>query len=572
MRAICIAAALLFAFGVGGFGCGKSSSTADGVTSNGDGSNGDDGTQTTDGSQTDDGAQIGDDSTIGDGTEPLDTEVPDVKPVSCGNNTREGVERCDGTDLDGRKCETEGFPNGGTLSCADNCLGFDTSGCTAGCRAPDEACVTSKDCCDGSCIDNRCVQQKSTCGEPGASCNVAADCCNLACVSGTCAFDGGCAPIGQPCASDGQCCSNTCGTDGMCQKATTGCFPRGEVCSGNGQCCSEYCDPTTNKCQGSSFCRSKGELCTASDQCCGNDCRELDDTTPCGPNSTTCHCFKSLSPFACVPIGEACNQSACCSVACIADGTGFKSCQSLGGCRPAGEICRSDGECCNINAPRKPGDKLAGENCGTDGECWSGHCAAGQCTGICDFTTTNTPGIGRCRNPTGAAPGGEICQAPPNHSCVGGDDKCVISVFGIKRCEGAGTTPGGETCALDGQSCEADGDCCCRQPDGSPCAGVCSNSTCGCTPDGGVCSQGTDCCNGVCTLDATSGKLLCSTCRQQGQSCSTHLDCCGGNCNAQTGTCGANVECVPFGASCTTSASCCTGLVCNGTCIAGEHL
>jgi hypothetical protein len=46
----------------------------------------------------------------------------------CGNNVREGNEQCDGTDLDGEDCHSQGFEGGGDLTCDSSCL-FDVSGC-----------------------------------------------------------------------------------------------------------------------------------------------------------------------------------------------------------------------------------------------------------------------------------------------------------------------------------------------------------------------------------------------------------------------------------------------------------
>ncbi len=51
------------------------------------------------------------------------------KPVVvCGNNIKEGSEVCDGTDLGGKTCSSQGF-DGGTLGCKLDCSGFDTSSC-----------------------------------------------------------------------------------------------------------------------------------------------------------------------------------------------------------------------------------------------------------------------------------------------------------------------------------------------------------------------------------------------------------------------------------------------------------
>ncbi len=45
----------------------------------------------------------------------------------CGNDEVDAGEECDGTDLDGETCASQGFLSG-TLDCASNCT-FDTSGC-----------------------------------------------------------------------------------------------------------------------------------------------------------------------------------------------------------------------------------------------------------------------------------------------------------------------------------------------------------------------------------------------------------------------------------------------------------
>jgi hypothetical protein len=62
--------------------------------------------------------------------------------VVCGDGVREGNELCDGSDLGGETCQSQGF-DGGTLACNENCDGFDTSGCTDcgdGVKEGDEVC------------------------------------------------------------------------------------------------------------------------------------------------------------------------------------------------------------------------------------------------------------------------------------------------------------------------------------------------------------------------------------------------------------------------------------------------
>ena len=47
----------------------------------------------------------------------------------CGNNSIDPTELCDGTDLAGADCASEGFPLGGELSCTGACDDYDVSGC-----------------------------------------------------------------------------------------------------------------------------------------------------------------------------------------------------------------------------------------------------------------------------------------------------------------------------------------------------------------------------------------------------------------------------------------------------------
>lgn len=57
-----------------------------------------------------------------------------VSPV-CGNNLRETPEVCDGSDLAGQTCVSQGF-TGGTLSCNGACSAFVTAACTSACTPP----------------------------------------------------------------------------------------------------------------------------------------------------------------------------------------------------------------------------------------------------------------------------------------------------------------------------------------------------------------------------------------------------------------------------------------------------
>ena len=89
---------------------------------------------------------------------PLSSEPP---PDLCGNGLLDGAEECDGSNLSGQTCTTQGYSSG-DLTCSDTCT-LDTSGCTT----EDSACTLLQlgDPCtfDGQCCSGKCR------GKPGAA-------------------------------------------------------------------------------------------------------------------------------------------------------------------------------------------------------------------------------------------------------------------------------------------------------------------------------------------------------------------------------------------------------------------
>ncbi len=63
------------------------------------------------------------------------TSAPAGTSPVCGNNLREVPEVCDGSDLAGQTCVSQGF-TGGTLSCNAGCTAFVTTACTNTCTPP----------------------------------------------------------------------------------------------------------------------------------------------------------------------------------------------------------------------------------------------------------------------------------------------------------------------------------------------------------------------------------------------------------------------------------------------------
>jgi hypothetical protein len=101
-------------------------------------------------------------------TNPDSTGAEDV----CGDGMITGAEVCEGTDFGGSSCQTEGFAEG-ELVCADDCLGFSTSGCyicgDGALQGPEE--------CDGDAgSGTHCEDLGFTEGE-------------ISCVMATCLFD-----------------------------------------------------------------------------------------------------------------------------------------------------------------------------------------------------------------------------------------------------------------------------------------------------------------------------------------------------------------------------------------------
>jgi len=79
-------------------------------------------------------------------------------PPTCGNGALDTGEACDGNNLGGKTCATQGF-TGGTLSCNANCT-LNTAGCTSstGCTiVPQSGCQGGQKCTVDTASANRCI-------------------------------------------------------------------------------------------------------------------------------------------------------------------------------------------------------------------------------------------------------------------------------------------------------------------------------------------------------------------------------------------------------------------------------
>ncbi len=146
---------------------------------------------------------------------------------TCGNEEIDGTDKCDGTNLGSATCESLGY-YGGTLSCLSNCSGYDTTGCTANPELCGNKTLDTGEKCDGTELDG------ATCKSIGydkgeLKCNETCSGYNTEnCENET--NDENCTPncSGKICGDDG--CGGTCGT---CKD--------NEICSDSGTC-EEICN------------------------------------------------------------------------------------------------------------------------------------------------------------------------------------------------------------------------------------------------------------------------------------------------------------------------------------------
>jgi hypothetical protein len=387
-----------------------------------------------------------------------------------------------------------------------------------------QLCEVSVECCgDRTCQPdgtgtNRC-SEVTHCKGTGETCSQATECCSLSC-DGTCQAEGElCSPSGTTCGSDQECCSNIC--SGTCQALGGACSTLGETCASVGWsdgCCSKYCEDMGGgdlRCARSSTCGARGEMCIEDLDCCSGVCQD-----------GRCPSQDQIGQkrFA----GEPCQvDSDCASYACASRVPGGpRTCQFLGGCRPTGEICSDDWQCCSDI-------HWTGGQCNPNGSPNNG-------TGCVAHSSVD--GLSTCSDQitqTGPKEPGEICRESDGvtnvHDCC---FECTPSPFGVWRCGGQS-----DICLDNDEPCRTSEDCC---------SGVCSPHQ-----------------------DSTTGEivLLCGPCVEAGGFCTTDIDCCNHQCT--DGFCAEPddeeppPECLPLGAGCTESAECCSEFCSFNSCRTG---
>jgi hypothetical protein len=266
-----------------------------------------------------------------------------------------------------------------------------------------------------------------------------------------------------------------------------------------------------------------------------------------GATLGTCATVPAGGATGCATLGEVCGNGAaydpsqplptcggeCCSRACFPYGpSGVLICQPPSGCRPTGELCYEDSDCCG--GPGNPDNDVSNVMCQK---------AAGFSVGRCDNGNSCSPAGAICRLQSGS------CNA--NANCCAGNvlqkDTCHQDSLGIPRCGIAECPPSDPGCAMA-----------CQDPS---------------TKVGMACASSADCCGLPCVYVPGSelGYVCGSSCVAAGGACTTTADCCSGlPCNVAPGTaqgtCGTVVGCTEYGQTCDPANNmCCNGLPCGDT-------
>jgi hypothetical protein len=271
-----------------------------------------------------------------------------------------------------------------------------------------------------------------------------------------------------------------------------------------------------------------GDTCTIDSECCGGLCSKAT-----GATLGVCIVVPSTGATGCTTAGELCGAGAdytggplpTCGGACFPYGpTGALICQPPSGCRPTGEVCAEDSDCCGSTG--LPDGELSNVQCQKVGD---------------------NP-VGRCDNGNACSPAGAICrlqtiECNANADCCAGNvltsNTCAQDSLGIPRCLAAEidcTDPS----AFEGMPCASAADCCglpCVPVPGEEFGFVCGNA---CVDMGGLCTTTADCCSGLpCEIPP----------------------------GASTGACGMSIGCADYGQACMTAADCCNMVACvSGTC------
>jgi hypothetical protein len=429
-------------------------------------------------------------------------------------------------------CHGAGAACGSALDCCSLACAGGT--CASTCVADNQPCTTDAECCGQKCgttvseagaTTMTCTPLSTSCSSAGNPCTptgpdggVSATCCSGLCgPGGTCVLQSSfCIQTNDICVNNNDCCSGLCSSDvgdaatggvGHCisppnlGRSNCSGASDGTLCTDCGSCCSALCAPYItglSVCQPANGCHVEGDLCRTAADCCGLDPNALDagDSTGVycakGPGDPVGYC---TSPNGCRPLGDTCHfQNYACSNSTKAD-----DCCAIGG--PSNKICALD----PLGVPRC----ASGVCVGSGGSCTNSLDCCASDGGLC-YAIDGGPAVG-CSPCVPSPDGGSgfVCAAPNDagtfcrtnaQTCTVNADCCaslmcyVAPGSTVGSCMPISTPPppadagvndsstpvDAPTCALYGQSCTANSDCC----NGVPCsigASACGAGATGCT-------------------------------------------------------------------------------------------
>ncbi|MGC4120806.1 MAG: lamin tail domain-containing protein [Myxococcales bacterium] len=510
----------------------------------------------------------------------LDTSSCTAAPT-CGNTTIDGTEQCDGSNLNGKSCLTQGFASG-TLSCNANCT-FNTAQCVAANPCGNGALESNED-CDGSNLNGKsCLTQGFASG-------------SLKCNATTCKFDtSSCVACGNGALDSGEECDGSnlngksCLTQGFasgtlkCNAATckfdtssciacgNGALDSGEECDGsnlnNKTCLTQGFASGTLKCNATT-CKLDTSSCIA----CGNGTldagEDCDGSNLSGKTCLTqgfasgtlkCNATCKFDTSSCVAAPTCGNATLDSGEECDGSNLNGKSCASLGyaggsltcssGCKLIKSACTvPDGWTCTATYF---GDGSCDCGCGIkDLDCanatlaackWCddpGSCNTADCPGTID-PTDNSKCVNPCGN--GAIDSGEQCDGSNLNGKTCASEgfasgsltcgaSCQFNTSGCTKC-GNGTVDSGEQCDgsnLNAKTCATQG----FAGGTLSCGSSCQLVTSGCTMCGNNAIDGGEVCDGTnlngkscATQGFAGGTLSCSSCAFNTSGCTL----CGNN-------------------------------------------
>lgn len=440
--------------------------------------------------------------------------------------------------------ETTGTTGGsggkGTTASTSSTGGHAGSGGSAACLSLGAVCGDTSDCCSGVCSGGIC--NLPACTSDGDACGSDAACCSGICQSGACVpLNTTCKTLNNACTTDAECCSGLC-SGGLC-KVSSFCGQTGDICDKGTDCCGGLCNITSDAGVGHGTCGAAptgSANCSLTDGmlCAGVGITDDAGTPSCGGAccSRLCAPYGPTGVFVCQPasgchvVGDLCTKDGdCCGSAGLPGGSGnpvtcditapavVGVCRNPMGCKPDGNVCKLATMSCNASCDCCSGNCNNQDTCKLD-SVGIPRCAAAQCVGPGEACATSA----NCCNGLPCVPNPQDGGTPPficfGSSCVPACGPCAIDadccvgtscVVPIGSTQGtcgpcnpgldggtdggmdggpmdggptdSGTVDSGPQCALYGQQCTTNGDCC----NDVPCNGA--NGPCGAGVTGCTC-------------------------------------------------------------------------------------